>query len=161
MLNFLCTLDAENWIDIVAIIVNVIIGTIVVVVLSKRISDKRALKDYLIGETDHIREDYRIFLNDLLSGKKNARNILSWFQVMNIRLGNFEQIYKSEISSKCYCTKDKHVEFREFLTDHDDFNNAFTKDSVEISPSLRKEILKLHGGISKSLMDSVISINKR
>lgn len=160
-LNIFCKLTIENWIDIMSIIVNVIIGAIVVIILSKRISDKRALKDYLIGETDHIREDYRNFIHDLISNKKDARSILSWFQIMNIRLGNFESIYKQEISKKCFETKNKHIKFREFLTDHSDFNNHFSDDSVLVSHELRQDILRIHGTVSKSLLDSVVSINKK
>lgn len=160
-MDFIYCLTADNWINIIGIGVNALLGGYLAIILTKRISDRRAMKNYFISEADHVREAYREFLNGLLSNRKNCNQIKSWFQVMNIRLTNFETAYKENIRKKGFDAKELNIKLREIVTDHDDFNNSFKKEFVKVSPGLKQEIFKIHGELSKSLLDTVVSINNR
>lgn len=156
---FLCSLQASDWIEITSILVNATIGIILAVIVSKRISNKRALKDYFISEIKDIRDHYRKFLIDLFGSKCSFNSTNSWFQVMNMRLMNLEKTLQENKRNFSFTTKELNHDLRNLITDHEDFNNSYNKPSVVISQVHKQEIIKKHSEISMALMETIVKIN--
>ena len=154
----LCYLNSSDWINVSGIAVNAILG-IAIALIIKRISNKRAIKDYFMNEIKNIREDYRKFLIDLFGGKFTFNSTNNWFQVMNMRLINLEETLKNIHKISNFGAKDLNHDLRDIITNHQDFNDAFNKSSVTISQLHKQEIVKKQAEISKSLMDTIIDIN--
>lgn len=156
----LSSLETSDWIEIISIAVNAILGILIVVVISNRISNKRALKDYFINEIKDIRDCYKKFLNELLSGKYDFNATNNWFQIINIRFINLENVLNENYKNFKLPSKELNQELRDLLTSSEDFNNSFKKPSIVISQLLKQQIFKKHSEISTSLIYTVIKINK-
>lgn len=156
---YLQVLQASDWIEISSIVVNASIGIILAVIVSKRISNKRALKDYFISEIKDIRDNYRKFLNDFFSQKYTFNSTNSWFQVMNMRLINLEKALNEFNTKIKFEAKNLNHDLRDIITDHEDFNNSYSKEHVSINQAHKQEIVKKHSEISLALMRSIVSIN--
>lgn len=158
----LCPLiQTSDWIEIASIMVNATIGIILAVIVSKKISNKRALKDYFISEIKDIRDNYRKFLNDLFSDKYNFNTTNSWFQVMNMRLINMEKALQEHNAKDKLEAKEINHELRDIVTDHEDYNNASEKPNVTINQAHKQEIVRKHSEISLSLMKAIVKINNK
>lgn len=155
------TLQASDWINVTSIVVNAIIGIILVVIVSKRISNKRALKDYFINEIKDIREDYRNFLNELFGERCSFISTNSWFQVMNMRLINIEKALKENDSKFSLKAKKLNQSLRDIITDHEDFNNSYKKAHVTLNQEHKQTIVKKHSEISFALMKTIVKINNK
>jgi hypothetical protein len=156
----LCSLDISNWIDIIGIGINAVLGIVIVLIVSSRVSNKRALKDYFINEIKDVRDCYRKFLNELLGGRCDFNITNNWFQVMNMRLTDLERVLNESYSNLKLPTKELNQELRDLLTSSDDFNNSFNKPSISINQLLKQAIYKKHSEISTSLIKTVVKINK-
>jgi hypothetical protein len=154
-------MSSSDWISISGILVNAAIGIVLVVIVSKRISNKRALKDYFISEIKDIRDCYRKFLNELFAENYSFNSTNSWFQVINMRLTNLETALKDFKSNIPFEAKSINHELREIVTDNEDFNNASSKDRVSLRQPHKQEIIRKHSEISLALMKTIVKINNQ
>lgn len=156
----LCPLNTSDWIAVAGIFVNAMLGLILVVIVSSRLSNKRALKDYFINEIKDIRDGYRKFLNELFGSRYDFAKTNSWFQIMNMRLTDLERVLQENYNGLTLPVKELNQQLRDIVTGDDDFNNSFKKPSVTINQRLKLEIIKKHSEISTSLTKTIVKINK-
>lgn len=156
----LSPLNTSDWIAVAGIVVNAILGLIIVVVVSNRLSNKRALKDYFINEIKDIRDGYRKFLNELFGSRYDFVKTNSWFQVMNMRLIDLEKVLAENYGGLNLPIKELNQQLRDIITGDEDFNNSFKKSSVTINQRLKLDIIRKHSEISTSLTKTIVKINK-
>jgi hypothetical protein len=157
--NFWKEFDVNSIINLLAIIVNIVIGVFILNILNKRISDKRALKDFIIKELIDVRELYRKFLNDLTSGKKCSRDILDWFKIINIRTTSLAEIIEEKYNYQLE-TKDLLHQLRVLITGAEEFNESFNDSNFTPRTNLQNEIIYKHNLITKSFINAIVQINK-
>lgn len=125
-------------------------------------SEKRYLKEITIDDIKELREDYRVFLNRLISNQCNSRFIVSWFKVMNLKMegiGNFiKSEYKQELFKAC---QDKHNELKRYVTGCADMNDSYNQEMVVFTDNVRNEIIEFHNGLYRSLLVAISDINRK
>lgn len=61
--------STSDIIAIVDIVINAILAIIIIVIIQKKMTTKRVLKDYFINEIKTIQEEYSFFIQDIIAGK--------------------------------------------------------------------------------------------
>lgn len=146
----------------IEIIVNVVFGALIVLVIQKRMSDDRGVKNYFISETNELLSAYNIFFNEVYNKKRSCKNITSWFKIMTSRLEQLRlclnedlQIPEKELNNII-----NHRNLQMVLTGSEDFNNQFSRDFYEVSDLLKSQIEEAYGKLRYSLLKTIISINR-
>lgn len=151
--------DTGNYIDIIAIIVNVILTIWIVIVLQNRSNNKRILKDHYINEIKELKNDYKSFLTNLYNCKVSPKNIIPWFKLMNIKVTDIME----EINCIYKIDKDKlnpyQNELRDLLTDNEDFNNQFNNEKLDLSTISKNSLIKFQQDRNKLFNQIILKIN--
>lgn len=151
--------DTGNYIDIIAIIVNVILTIWIVIVLQNRSNNKRILKDHYINEIKELKNDYKSFLTNLYNCKVSPKNIIPWFKLMNIKVTDIME----EINWIYKIDKDKlnpyQNELRDLLTDNEDFNNQFNNEKLYLSTISKNSLIKFQQDRNKLFNQIILKIN--
>lgn len=153
-------MGCSDWIAIAAIVVDIGLTIYIVSVIQSKLTNKRALKDYLIEELKGFRTEYRNLFNSLFASKMNAQNILAWFKLMNIKIEDF-----MEIVSKQYCI-DKNMlnafqnDLRELITENEDYIKCFGENIVKLSSTSQSEIIKFQQKNFNKFNEVIIAINE-
>lgn len=135
----LSSLSAADNIDIISIVVNVFLGIAIVLIIEKRLSDDRGVKDYLIDEVCSIRDEYSKFVNLLFRGKAKHHHILEWFKYMSIRISHLEYFLKKELEIKDIAMPVLNRQLHKLITDSQEFNNSFSAKSYVMSVSMKNQ----------------------
>ena len=151
--------DTGNYIDIIAIIVNVLLTIWIVFVFQDRSNNKRILKDLYINEIKELKNDYKIYLTNLYNCKVSPKNIIPWFKLMNIKVTDIME----EIN--CIYKIDKNIlypyqnELRDLLTDNEDFNNQFNDEKLNLSSNSKNSLIKFQQEKNKLFNQIILKIN--
>ena len=151
--------DIGNYIDVIAIIANVLLTIWIVLVIQDRSNNKRILKDYYINEIKELKNDYKVYLTNLYLCKVSPKNIIPWFKLMNIKVTDI----MDEIN--CIYKIDKNTlnpyqnELRDLLTDNEDFNNQFNDEKLNLSTTSKNSLIKFQQEKNKLFNQIILKIN--
>lgn len=151
--------STSDWISITDIIVTAGIGIWIGVTVQRNFAISRSVKDYFILESQEIREQYRIFLNDLFQHKSSSKNIKEWFKVMTLKISVFEDFLKCELRVNPEVLI-VHNRFKQFLTETEEFNDQYGADTFKITNNIKQSVLEIHREYLCALASIVIDINK-
>lgn len=153
-------MTCSNWIDIIAILVNIGLTIWIVVVIQNKLTNKRALKDYLIEELKGFRLEYRVFFNDLLSSKLKPQTMLAWFKLMNIKIDDFMEIANKQYKIDKNMLNAFQNDLRELITENKDYINCYNKKVVTLSSASQSAIIKFQQENFKKFNEIIIIINQ-
>lgn len=153
-------LKIGEMIDIIAIIVNIIIGAIIVIIVQKRLSDDRGVKDYFIQEVGEIKTDYTKFINLIFKNKTQPKFVLEWFKIMSSRVFHLEQFLEHDLKIKNVDLKVLNRSIQRLITNDSDFNNSFNKSSYNPNSLTKHQISELVKDLKYAFVHTIIRINK-
>ena len=151
--------STSDIIAIVDIVINAILAIIIIVIIQKKMTTKRVLKDYFINEIKTIQEEYSFFIQDIIAGKQNAKSLLPWFKIMNMRISRLEKTFQKELKIKP-SIHSLSTELQISITETDEFNDSFKEDKLSPSESLKALIYEKQKNIFDELVDKVVEINR-
>lgn len=148
--------------DIIAIadiVINAILAITIIVIIERKMTTKRVLKDYFINEIKNIQEEYSFFIQDIITGKQNAKSLLPWFKIMNMRISRLEETFQKELKIKpsIYSLS---TEIQISITETDEFNDSFKEDKLSPSENLKTLIYEMQKKIFEEFVNKVVEINK-
>lgn len=161
-----CIITISDWTNIVSVIVNIIsvivntfIAVWVVRILQNKLTNNRTLKDHFINEVKEIRSEYRTFLNNLYSNSTNPKQLLAWFKLMNIKVGDLI----STMSPRYNIPKDflypYQNDLRELVTNSDDFERCFRDNILSLTEVTKIELTRFQQENQRLFNDLIIKIN--
>lgn len=153
-------MDSSELIDIIAIIVNVLLTIWIVTVIQDKLTNRRALKDYMIDEIKGFRSEYRLFFNNLFASKMNPQTVLAWFKLMNIKIEDFMEIAHKQYDIDKNLLKAFQNDLRELITENEDYIKCYNKDVVIFSPASQSAIIKFQQENFKRFNSVIVAINE-
>lgn len=153
-------LDASNWIDLIAIIVNALLAYWIVKTIQNRLQNKRVLKDHFINEIKEIRNEYKTCLSNLYSDNTIPSRVIPWFKLMNIRVTDI----MTHINEKYGVDKDKlkpyQRELQELITNNSDFMAQFrSTTAIKFSENSKTQMIVFQQSNNKLFNDIIVAIN--
>ncbi|OFX31046.1 MAG: hypothetical protein A2X08_18270 [Bacteroidetes bacterium GWA2_32_17] len=150
-----------NWIALVGIAVNAILAFWIVRTIQNKLTNKRVLKDHFINEVKEIRNDYKNCLNNLYLNQTNAKIVIPWFKLINIKIDDLmiliSQKYK-KIDQKALNPYQN--ELRELITENEDFIKQYESGKqVNFSEISRNQFIKFQQKHNHLFNDIIIKIN--
>lgn len=159
-LNFLCSLDASDWISLLGIVVNSFLAFWIVKTIQNRLTNKRVLKDHFINEVKEIRNEYRNCLSNLYSSKTHPKTVLPWFKLMNIKINDLMNILNKKYKIDTKYLMPYQYDLQELVTNNKDFINQFKEDkSVLFSDISKVQFLKFQQDNNQIFNELIIKIN--
>ncbi len=155
----LYTLVPADYIAIVNIIINSLIGVWIAVSVQSTLTTNRAVKDYFIAEVQDIKTSYSDFSNDLLKDRLSSREIIERFKVITLRLSTLEKFLKKELHVTPHLLA-KHNKLKKFITQTNEFNAQFSQVTITLSSPSKTKVLSLFKIFSTSVTGIIIEINR-
>lgn len=151
---------ASDIIAIIGVIVNSILAIWIVKTLQNNLTNKRYLKDHLIQEIKGLRNEYKIFLNELYHGRLKPKQILPWFKLMNIKIQDVMKIVNEKYGLEKDILKNYQVELRNIVTEQEEFTDNFkNNECISLKESSFKELLKFQQENNSKFNELIIEIN--
>lgn len=138
---------------------NILIAVGIAYVLQNKFTNKRTLKDHFISEVKEIRSEYRTFLTDLYSNTSSPRELLSWFKLMNIKVGDLISIVNQKYEIPENFFNSYQIELRELVTNSEDFERCFRSNRLNLSESTRRDLTRFQQEHQRLFNDLIIKIN--
>lgn len=151
-------LDFGNFIDIAAIIVNVILAIYLTKTIQNKLTNSRSHKDYLIENISNLSNLYNDFIFSVLSDKENCKNINSWFKHMTMQLETMNETNDYGHSS---ILLQKHLLIRNIITGSNDYNDQFSQDAFIPNLQLRNMILANNKRLKLEFHECIKKINMK
>lgn len=157
----MCTWEVSDVVSLIALLFGVF-SLFFSIRANRLFSEKRYLKEITIDDIKGLREDYRVFLNKLISNQCNSRFIVSWFKVMNLKMEGIGSFISSEYKEELFKTcQNKHNELKRYVTGCADMNNSYNQETISFTDSVRNEIIEFHNGLYRSLLVAISDINRK
>lgn len=160
MMNFLSSLSASDWIQIIGIFVTSGIGVWIARGIQNNVNKSRCLRDFFIRELTALQEDYRNFTNQIFAGKLSANEIKTSFKSFTTRTSNLDDFIHRNFKVEGTLIKDAHTQLQQELTDHDEFNAQFSSATVSFSSTPKQQFQALHLNLSKAITQRIITVNE-
>ncbi len=152
-------LKIDNYISIAAILIDLIIVILIGLFYNKSFSDKREVKNFLVEELKSFHKNYKDFANGVYNDKLDANSILNWFKLSNMKLDNLNYFLSQNLNIKDKRIKDEIIKLRELITDSTSFNNSFSNLNVQLSHSVKSEIISNNRIITHVIFDTILKVN--
>lgn len=156
-----CDFSTDNIINLSSIIINLIIAGFIVLFLQKKYADGREVKNYLINELKQVQTEYKEFSNKLIYDKVDGKFILSWFKVINVKLGHLKFFMKDELEIDDDRLNVLIQDIRLAVTKSDSFNNTFSSPKIVLSQRVKNSLLESNKNINHCFIGVIIKIHKK
>ena len=153
------SMSCSDIISIVDIAITTFVGIWLAIGVQRSLTKNRYLREYFINELNNIREEYRSFFVDIYSGALSAKTIKDRLKIMSLRIGSFDKYIHQEYKINASLLKDAHVDFQQYITGDDEFNNQYNNDTVTFSSNVKTELLRKQGDIFEKITIRAIDIN--
>lgn len=153
--------EAADYINMVAIAVNILLTYWIVNVIQGKINNKRVLKDHYINEFKLLRDEYENYLNQLLKTEISPKNIIPWFKLMNIKVTDLMKEINCTYKINGELLKPYQNDLRELVTENKDFINQFNNELLELSVSSKNSLIKFKQKNNKLFNQIVVQINNK
>lgn len=138
-------------------------GLIVTIWIAKTVkinlTKSRFIREHFIHETSQLRDEYRRLFSQLYSGKLSAKVIKDRLKVLTLRIKSLEMFVHIYYKIQGDKLGDAHAKFQQFITAEDDFNNQYSKKTVNFSSEVKTKIFKYQKDISDAITHRIIDIN--
>lgn len=153
-------MDASNWIAIVDIIISICLGTWIAIVINKKFTEDRALKDYFISELSVLQSDYRRFVCEIMESRLDAKTIKDTFKLISSRIDTLNLLMHDTYELKDTLIKDAHAKFQQELTGVDELGEQYNEASVTLKSTTKTMLQPFQDKINESISRRIIDINK-
>ena len=156
---FCFVIDFANILSIISIFVDILMPLLIAKYLQNKFLIHRSLKSYHINLSEQILLDYKHFIDELLKGQYNRREITNKFKVFSIR---FNSLDKSNIKrfGLSVNLQDSNRKIQMLVTNSNDFNNSNTSSKVKLSNSILNKIYIEYEKLLETNGDLIFELNK-
>jgi hypothetical protein len=155
-------LSVSDIISIIGLFINSILAIWVVKTLQNNLANKRYLKDHLIEEIKELRIEYRIFLNDLNTGKLKPKQITPWFKLMNIKVQDTMELLTNKYKIDNSILNPYQIELRNIVTEQKEFNENYKDNKlISLKESSRRELIKFQQENNSKFNSLILEINEK
>lgn len=150
-----------DWIALFSVLINAILAFWIVRTIQNKLTNKRVLKDHFINEIKDIRNDYKTCLNNLYLNQTNAKQVIPWFKLMNIKIddlmslvcGKYKRIKRNELEPY-------QNQLRELITEHEDFIKQYESGKpINFAENSKNQFIKFQQENNHIFNDIIIKIN--
>lgn len=153
-------MSCSDIISLFDIAVSAGVGIWVATAITKGQTKERFLKDYFTNELISIKEECKMFFDDICYDQKSANDIKTGFKILSMRAKSFEdnlgEVFKGSVTCIHSCITKIQVE----ITNSDEFNEQFKKEKIKFGASQKARILEQRSSLLSAFSSSVIDINK-
>lgn len=160
--NFLFNfnLDFSDFIEILSIGVNAILGFWIVRTIQNKLTNQRVLKDHFISEIKDLRAEYNEFVKRMYNGLIEPQETLRWFKIASIKKNHL----LSDIRDIYTTSDDKLDEFHNKLHDIVINSNEFimnyrTNSPIRSSPITQRKLDNLQTAYNGIFNKLIIIVN--
>lgn len=159
-----CCLTLDQWIGhsltLIGIVVGALVAVWVVKVIQNKLTDDRVLKDYFISEIKDIRDQYRSFVNDLLKGAVEAKAVMSWFKLLNIRTTDLMTCAKAKYEVNHLLFQEYHYDLLACITESEAMSAALANSStLNLSQNEKSQLINIQQQYLHLFNEAIIAIN--
>ncbi|TND09852.1 MAG: hypothetical protein FD123_780 [Bacteroidetes bacterium] len=160
-MNWFWRLEPSDWIEIFGILINAGLAIWIVITIQNRLTNKRVLKDYFISEVKDLRNEYKICLSNLYTGKTYPKSVTPWFKLMNIKVNDLMKILQEQYKIDKDILKPYQNDLRELITEDENFIKQFKNDKpIEFNDSSKNSFMKFQQQNNSLFNKLIISINE-
>lgn len=153
-------MGCSEFIAIIDIVVSAGVGIYIAKVITKGQTKERFLKDYFTSELISIKEECKIFFDDICYDQKSANEIKTGFKIISMRVKAYEEnlctVFKSTSTNIHSLITKIQIE----ITDSDEFNEQFQNEKVKFGSVQKAKILEQRSLLLSAFSSSVIDINE-
>lgn len=153
-------MECSNIIAIADIVVSAVFGIWIATAITKSQTKERFLKDYFINEISGIKEDCKIFFDDICYDKKSAKDIKIGLKLLSMRLSALETNILSSFKKVTCQLLQQFATIQMEITGCDDFNNQFQQSEVVFSAEEKSIIFENRHKLLTEFSKTVVTINK-
>ncbi|TRZ45137.1 hypothetical protein [Robertkochia solimangrovi] len=156
----ICSLSTSDIIGIISLVVNSSLAIWIVWTLQNKLTNKRYLKDHLIGEIKELRLEYKKFMSDLHSGNLKPKKIVPWFKLMNIKVQDTMEILSKEYEINKDILKNYQIELRELVTEFEEFNKNYKSNQfIALKSDSQNKLITFQQKNNSKFNELIILIN--
>jgi len=157
----MCVLfETSDWLSIFNTVVTGLIGMWVALIVQRRSSNNRAIKDYFINEAKELKITYIDFINTVINNKISSREIKNRLKGLSERISCFTKSINETFDIRAEKMNRFNVEVQTKITSSVEFNDNYEKAFLILSEDTRKKVLKSYENLLKVFSDTVIDINQ-
>ncbi|MGE8526160.1 hypothetical protein [Chryseobacterium rhizosphaerae] len=160
-LNFILSIEFSfsDLIAILALISGIVVPIYIANSLQNKFLKNTNLKSYHVKVLDDIFLDYKNFVEDLIKGNYNRREIANKFKMFTIRFNSIDNqnLERFSISQKLQ-TVNRQLQI--FVTGTNDYSSTPTSGKVKFSNSAKVQIEILYSLLIKTNGDIIFSLHK-
>jgi uncharacterized protein YneF (UPF0154 family) len=156
-INFFCDFKVSDWIAIIGILINGMLGVAIVIFLQSKLTNKRLLKDHFINEVKDLRKEYAIYFKTL-SGI-SPKEVVSILKSINRKGSDLVAILnkKYKIDEKVFTPF--HIELSDILTEDPEFIKNYHEKNIVLSAEGSRSLRKFQNENSGLFNAIIIGIN--
>jgi hypothetical protein len=143
----------------ISIFVDIIMPLLIAKYLQNRFLIHRTLKSYHINLSEQILLDYKHFIDELLKGQYNRREITNKFKVFSIRFNSLDKSNKKRFGLSV-SLQDNNRKIQMIVTNSNDFNNTKTSSKVKLGISILNKIYIEYEKLLETNGDLIFELNK-
>ena len=157
---FFSNFSVSDLINVIGIVINFFLAIWIINKIQSNATNRRTLKDHFINETKDIRQHYSSFLSDLSLSKVNAKEIPSWFKLMNIKCQNLLDFLNSKYKIHKDVLNPYTVELRSIVTGLNEFNSNYKGNKkIKLQEDSKSELIKFQQKHNQIFNDLIMKIN--
>jgi hypothetical protein len=148
----------SDLISIAELLITSILGVILVIIVQRRMTNNRALKEYFIDEYRQIIESYNTFLDHTYEGNSSSTRTKEWFKIMTIRIQIIEECVDKEFEVKLNLLEVSN-KLKVYITSTEEFNSGYQDQKLLFKASTKNKIIGKHTDIRKAITCTIIQLN--
>ena len=130
--------------------------------VQEKAGNKRIQKDHYLEEIKEIKQDYKLFVNNLTSDSLKANEVMIWFKSFNIKSNDLLEELNDLYSIKINILKPIQIDLRELIDELPDYIENFSKKTNWVlSPDSKNKIFEFQKNKIRIFNEIMLSINNK
>lgn len=152
-------IELSDTISIISILVDIAMPLLIAYYLQNKFFIYRSLKTYHISLCDQVLKDYKVFIDDIVKGEYNRREINNKFKSFSISFTHIDSSnlkrFKTNISLQQH-----NRSIQTLVTNSQEFNSTVTNSKVKLSNRSLSLLLMEYATLLEANGDLIFALNK-
>jgi hypothetical protein len=152
-------IELSDTLSIIAILIDIAMPLLIAYYLQNKFFIHRSLKTYHISLCDQILKDYKVFIDEIVKGEHNRREINNKFKSFSIGLTHIDasnlKRFKTNISLQQH-----NRSIQTLVTSSPEFNSTVTSSKVKLSNRSLSLLLMEYAKLLETNGDLIFALNK-
>jgi len=153
-------MSCSDIISIIDIAVSAGVGIWVATAIAKGQTKERFLKEYFTHELISIKEECKVFFDDICYDQKSANEIKTGFKILSMRAKAFEDNLREAFKNSGTCIHSCITKIQIEITNSDEFNEQFKQEKIRFGAIQKARFFEQRSLLLSAFSSSVIDINK-